>query len=281
MKFALLRLGIANEICSALGFYVYLHTFFKDMTIQDNNEIIRLKEAVAETFGKTLDSPADFDALALAIQGKTGEYISPTTLKRLFGYVKPATVPRTSTLSVLARYVGKAGWSDFSALPVHQEPADQPGQSNPPEPSAPVEREGGIRKYLPLMIAATILLIGIVAVLVFMRQDGAVQERPAGPEETGISIQAKYDAILEECIDEAEKRCTEVLDKKNSMDTRTYYKYVYAEYTEIVFTDLKKLVSEKTAEAFPDESLRQKFELDIFSKCRDYCMNRLLRGLYQ
>lgn len=131
------------------------------------------------------------------------------------------------------------------------------------------------------MIAATILLIGIVAVLVFKRQDGAEQERPAGPEETALSIQAKYDDILDECIDEAEKRCTEVLDKKNSMDTRTYYEYVYAEYTEIVFTDLKKLVSEKTAEAFPDERLRQKFELDIFSKCRDYCMNRLLRGLYQ
>ena len=131
------------------------------------------------------------------------------------------------------------------------------------------------------MIAATILLIGIVAVLVFRRQDGAVQERPAGPEESALSIQAKYDAIFEECIDEAERRCTEVLGKKDSMDEKTYYDYATSEYTKIVFTDLEKLVSEKTAEAFPDEILRQKFELDIFSKCRDYCMNRLLRGLYQ
>lgn len=119
------------------------------MATQNDSEITRLKEAVAGTFGKTLDSPADFDALALSIQGKTGECISPTTLKRLFGYVKPATVPRTSTLSVLARYVGKAGWSDFSAQPVHQEPAEQPAQSEPSVPSAPVERKDGIRKYLP------------------------------------------------------------------------------------------------------------------------------------
>ena len=111
------------------------------MATQNDSEITRLKEAVAGTFGKTLDSPTDFDALALSIQGKTGEYISPTTLKRLFGYVKPATVPRTSTLSVLARYVGKAGWSDFSAQPVHQEPAEQPAQSEPSVPSAPVERK--------------------------------------------------------------------------------------------------------------------------------------------
>ena len=165
------------------------------MATQNDSEITRLKEAVAGTFGKTLDSPTDFDALALSIQGKTGEYISPTTLKRLFGYVKPATIPRTSTLSVLARYVGKAGWSDFSALPVHQEPADQPGQSNPPEPSeppAPVERKGGIRKYLPLMIAATILSIGIVAALVFMRQDGAVQERPAGPKPITPALKVRF-----------------------------------------------------------------------------------------
>lgn len=223
------------------------------MATQNDSEITRLKEAVAGTFGKTLDSPTDFDALALSIQGKTGEYISPTTLKRLFGYVKPAIVPRTSTLSVLARYVGKAGWSDFSAQPVHQEPAEQPAQSEPSVPSAPVERKDGIRKYLPLLIAATILLIGIVTVLIFRRQDGAVQER----------------------------RCTEVLGKKDSMDEKTYYDYATSEYTKIVFTDLEKLVSEKTAEAFPDEILRQKFELDIFSKCRDYCMNRLLRDLYQ
>ena len=159
--------------------------------------------------------------IIIAAVTPTGEYISPTTLKRLFGYVKPATAPRTSTLSVLARYVGKAGWSDFSAQPVHQEPAEQPAQSEPSVPSAPVERKDGIRKYLPLLIAATILLIGIVTVLVFRRQDGAVQERPAEPEESALSIQAKYDAILEECLDEAEKRCNNVLAQRDKMDSNT------------------------------------------------------------
>lgn len=251
------------------------------MATQNDSEITRLKEAVAGTFGKTLDSPTDFDALALSIQGKTGEYISPTTLKRLFGYVKPATVPRTSTLSVLARYVGKTGWSDFSAQPVHQEPAEQPAQSEPSVPSAPVERKDGIRKYLPLLIAATILLIGIVTVLVFRRQDGAVQERPAEPEESALSIQAKYDAILEECLDEAEKRCNNVLAQRDKMDSKEYRVYANSEYVKIVFTDIDRLVSEKTAETFPDESVREKYRLDIFAKCRDYCIEKLLRNLYQ
>ena len=131
------------------------------------------------------------------------------------------------------------------------------------------------------MIAATILLIGIVAVLVFRRQDGAVQERPAGPEETALSIQAKYDAIFEECIDEAERRCNNVLAQRDKMDSKEYRVYANSEYVKIVFTDIDRLVSEKTAEAFPDESVREKYRLDIFAKCRDYCIEKLLRNLYQ
>ena len=49
----------------------------------------------------------------------------------------------------------------------------------------------------------------------------------------------------------------------------------------IVFTDIDRLVSEKTAETFPDESVREKYRLDIFAKCRDYCIEKLLRNLYQ
>ena len=83
------------------------------MDTAEARNIESLKEHVAKAFGRTLDSPADFDVMSLSIRERTGEYISPTTLKRLFGYVKPATVPRTSTLSVLSRYAGYAGWSDF------------------------------------------------------------------------------------------------------------------------------------------------------------------------
>lgn len=63
--------------------------------------------------GQTLDSPTDYERLSADIQSKTGELISVSTLKRLFGYLKPGTVPRPSTLSVLSRYVGFSGWSDF------------------------------------------------------------------------------------------------------------------------------------------------------------------------
>lgn len=68
-----------------------------------------LKEAVLAKFARTLDAPTDYDALSLDIVNATGESVSASTLKRLFGYDKHATTPRPSTLSALARYVGSAG----------------------------------------------------------------------------------------------------------------------------------------------------------------------------
>ena len=81
--------------------------------IYSKEHIDLLKRAIIECFGRTLDSPTDYDMLSADIRECTGETISSATLKRLFGYLKPSTAPRPSTLSVLARYVGYTGWSDF------------------------------------------------------------------------------------------------------------------------------------------------------------------------
>lgn len=40
----------------------------------------KLKKAVVQTFGCSLDSPMDYESLASAIQEKTGTPISSTTL---------------------------------------------------------------------------------------------------------------------------------------------------------------------------------------------------------
>lgn len=73
----------------------------------------KLKEIVVSLLGRTLESPADFEYLSEQIQSKTGEYLSPTTLKRLFGYIPYDGQPRPATLSILARYAGYSGWQDY------------------------------------------------------------------------------------------------------------------------------------------------------------------------
>ena len=48
--------------------------------------IEQLKRAVITAFGQTLDAPTDYERLSADIRLKTGELISASTLKRLFGY---------------------------------------------------------------------------------------------------------------------------------------------------------------------------------------------------
>lgn len=74
-----------------------------------------LKQAVEERTGK-LYSHGDFTRLSEMIYEDSKEMISPTTLKRLWGYLKQeAATPQTRTLNVLAAFVGFADWQQYCA----------------------------------------------------------------------------------------------------------------------------------------------------------------------
>ena len=72
-----------------------------------------LKQKIVGKINRTLESPADFEYLSEQIQKTSGEYLSPTTLKRIFGHIPYDGQLRPSTLSILARYVGYNGWQDY------------------------------------------------------------------------------------------------------------------------------------------------------------------------
>lgn len=81
-------------------------------TIYDS-DMEHLKQIVIQQLGRTLESPADFEYLSEQIQKKTGEYLSPTTLKRVFGHIRYNGQLRPITLSILARYAGYSGWQNY------------------------------------------------------------------------------------------------------------------------------------------------------------------------
>lgn len=81
--------------------------------MDEAQEIEQLRADVAQKFGHTIESPSDYAQLQLQIEKSTGEAISESTLKRIFGYTATSSSPRRSTLSVLARYLGYPGWSDY------------------------------------------------------------------------------------------------------------------------------------------------------------------------
>lgn len=64
-------------------------------------------EAVANMEVRTA---GHFENLSDIVNRRTGILLSPTTLKRLWGYLDEPVSPRRSTLDVLARF---CGWSDF------------------------------------------------------------------------------------------------------------------------------------------------------------------------
>ncbi len=68
---------------------------------------------VESRFGKSLETPYDFAALKESIWGATGDLISLSTIKRLWGYVGGVSEARPSTLDVLSKYVGKRDFNDF------------------------------------------------------------------------------------------------------------------------------------------------------------------------
>ena len=76
-------------------------------------EIIELIKEVESAVGHKVSTPTDFNHLSDCIFEKTKETLSPTTLKRIWGYIDGYESVRYNTLSVLARYIDYKDWDDF------------------------------------------------------------------------------------------------------------------------------------------------------------------------
>ncbi len=73
--------------------------------------ITMLKKEILKVTERQLKTPRDYVWLSDCVFKKTAERVSPTTLKRLFGYLDEEVKPRSFTLDVLSRFVG---YKDFT-----------------------------------------------------------------------------------------------------------------------------------------------------------------------
>ena len=69
-------------------------------------ELQYLLELVEKQYGRKLSTTTDFESLSVIIEKATGDLLSSSTLKRLYGYVSLNTVPRKTTLDILSRFIG-------------------------------------------------------------------------------------------------------------------------------------------------------------------------------
>lgn len=70
------------------------------------------KSNIEKLTGASISVLKDFDRLSANILQQTQEYISPTTLRRFWGYQEQSHL-RPASLDIIARFMGYSDWSTF------------------------------------------------------------------------------------------------------------------------------------------------------------------------
>lgn len=126
---------------------------------QQEQALAKLRELIEGVIERKMKTPKDFEYLSECIFEKFHEKISPTTLKRLWGYLSESTTPRNSTLDILSMFVGYDNWKDFCKKnPIEEEKRKEERGENRDEKTQ--------KKRLSPAILYTIialLLIGIIS----------------------------------------------------------------------------------------------------------------------
>ena len=78
-------------------------------------EIASLRMDIEQSVKRKIRTPYDFEFLSGVIWERLHENISPTTLKRLWGYIDGADTTRRTTLCLLAKFLGYADWEAYLA----------------------------------------------------------------------------------------------------------------------------------------------------------------------
>lgn len=98
-------------------------TFAEKITTMNKTapEILQLRLDIEESVKRKIRTPYDFEFLTGAIWERLHENISPTTLKRLWGYIEGADTTRRTTLCLLAKFLGYADWEAYLDALNHRE----------------------------------------------------------------------------------------------------------------------------------------------------------------
>lgn len=134
---------------------------------QQEKALAKLRELIEGVVGRKMKTPKDFEFLSECIFEKFHERISPTTLKRFWGYLSETTTPRKSTLDILSMFVGYDNWKNFCRAYTESTEKSESTEKKPIE-EKPTEKEEGRnrKKQLSPAILYTIialLLTGIIS----------------------------------------------------------------------------------------------------------------------
>lgn len=138
--------------------------------MDESQAIQRLLSSIENLVGLKPQTPKDFDAISQQILQKTRKRVSSSTLKRLWGYRSDITVPRQSTLDILAQFIGYDNYLSFceknnemaEVASVDEDSADSPEAELPPE-KAPLRKPLFSSPLFWLLSALLLLVLAGVA----------------------------------------------------------------------------------------------------------------------
>ena len=218
-----------------------------------SQHIESLRRAVLSPFARTLDAATDYDALSLDISAVTGEAVSSSTLKRLFGYDKHTTEPRPSTLSTLARYVGYSGWSDFCERYV--------------APDVPMRPQNG---NMLIWLGLLLIVGGLIALVTILISGDDAPTTPLQHQQP--ADQELIEEIKGQWLTLSQHRCDSIRTYRAGREIKEYDAIVNAFYYPYVFTELKSGVRRDIdALSLAATTYAKIAENEIFSSCQELC----------
>ena len=152
------------------------------MDYQEEN-IQRLRETIEVAAGRRMQTPKDFDFLSEMIFDKIHQHISPTTLKRLWGYLSEPATPRISTLNLLAQFVDYDSWEAFCK---EEDEESSPSQSS----EHPQSQRGQKKKFTIINI---LVLLAAIAIILFVIKLSDRQTSPSSQEPYVLKMGQRFD----------------------------------------------------------------------------------------
>lgn len=155
------------------------------MDIKENN-IALLCQKIEEKVGRQMYRPKDFEYLSTCIFDKLHASVSPSTLKRLWGYVPTSSMPRESTLDILAQFLDYDNWKAY---------CDKGTTPRATSEATEVEKEP--KTYRPYAFTAVATLVAAVVLMFIFNSRWSLLAATAGqqPDTTAvIKIGQRYDS---------------------------------------------------------------------------------------
>ena len=214
---------------------------------QQEKALAKLRESVEAVVERKMKTPKDFEFLSECIFEKFHERISPTTLKRFWGYLSETTTPRKSTLDILSMFVGYDNWKNFcraytesteKSESTEKEPIEEKPTEKESVEEKPTEKEEGRnrKKQLSPAILYTIialLLTGIISGVCYQMFSKSSDKSSAYTLKIGDSFSSPHEYLKLFGIHAKEKLWGQILphhkewhnegDKSKMMPTITEY----------------------------------------------------------